>query len=391
MYRGEIIVVVLLVFLTLAACGSNPAPVEKKVTVTGEKPEMDALEGFPEVSLTIYPIAYTITGPTKKYKQFYDRMMGPAGEKYFDVVDTLGLLLEEKGYDNFVIAETKFRFPEGKDKRKDRSRMFADFVKEMDLKTDYAMCTELTLNLEKSFQEVYTVIVDKSGDVVWERSWKRDDPEFENSFPGTPEKCYIFVCNRLAQALNLDELPEKELDADKKEALRKMRESDPPDKSQFAAMEKRREAMKKIGESAKVTVCPVRVNGEKAEQTLTSHLYELLNEEKICQATVGGDFLDFETDGWPNEQKVLWQYAWAAKHFVEDNPPDTDYILFADYWQRPDDKAIHAVHFVLCDRNGDWVIVDFQNSHQKAFKRTKPGNLEDCNTVVMKRLKDIIR
>ncbi len=43
--------------------------------------------------------------------------------------------------------------------------------------------------------------------------------------------------------------------------------------------------------------------------------------------------------------------------------------------------------FVVCDRAGDWVIVDLQNSHQKEFQRISPKNLEDCDRLVLERLK----
>jgi hypothetical protein len=71
--------------------------------------------------------------------------------------DTLGLLLEEKGYDKFEVTDTAFRFPEGKAARKKRAAAFGKFVSELDLKTDYALCAEFTCHIEDSFQEVYTV------------------------------------------------------------------------------------------------------------------------------------------------------------------------------------------------------------------------------------------
>jgi hypothetical protein len=41
---------------------------------------------------------------------------------------------------------------------------------------------------------------------------------------------------------------------------------------------------------------------------------------------------------------------------------------------------------VVCDRTGEWVIADLQNSHQEAFQRISPKTLEDCDRLVLDRL-----
>lgn len=154
------------------------------VAVSQENGKKTPLEGFPEASLTIFPVTYNITGPVEdKHREFYDAMMGPAGQAYFDVIDTLGLLLEEKGYDNFEMTDAAFRFPEGKAGRKERAAAFGKFVSESDLKTDYALCTEFTLQFNEGWQEMYSVIVDAKGRIVWEDSQGPGDPDFDSDPP----------------------------------------------------------------------------------------------------------------------------------------------------------------------------------------------------------------
>jgi hypothetical protein len=44
------------------------------------------------------------------------------------------------------------------------------------------------------------------------------------------------------------------------------------------------------------------------------------------------------------------------------------------------------VHLIVCDQKGDWVIVDFQNSHHKDFQAINPKSIEDCQRLAVKRL-----
>jgi len=72
------------------------------------------------------------------------------------------------------------------------------------------------------------------------------------------------------------------------------------------------------------------------------------------------------------------------------NRANSDYVLFTDYWFAPSGE-VWAVHFVVCDRAGDWVIVVLQNSHQEDFQRLNPKTLEDCDRLVLERLKNKLR
>ena len=91
-----------------------------------------------------------------------------------------------------------------------------------------------------------------------------------------------------------------------------------------------------------------------------------------------------------DEQKVLWDTARAFRTFVRKNPPATEYALFADYGvfsPSPDRSKVSHVHFIVCDRAGGWVIVDFQNSHHRDFQEIDPKSPEDCSRLLVKRLK----
>jgi hypothetical protein len=49
------------------------------------------------------------------------------------------------------------------------------------------------------------------------------------------------------------------------------------------------------------------------------------------------------------------------------------------------------VHFVICDRRGEWVIVDMQNSHHPDYQSVKPISQADCDKILVKRLEQYVR
>ncbi len=377
---------VLFALLMFLAAYSNIAIAQEEAKVT-------PIKGFPDASLTIFHVALNLTGPVNKndqYRAFANNFQRHFCEKAGEFAETLGLLLEEKGYDKFKVSDADFQFPKGKTTRKKSAAAFGKFVSESRLKTDYALGVKLTVDIEKSWQEVYMVIVDANGDIMWEDSQGPGDRAFDEDYTGTELGRLELVCSRLIAPIGLDKVPEKVLAADKKLALREMRGKEPPSKSEFTAMDERLTTMKKTEVSARVLVYPARVGGDHTDQTCATHLAELLNEANLCQAfmTKKGPLL--EGEGWPNEMQVLWLFARNVREYVREHPADSDYVLFADYWFAPDGR-VWAVHFVVCDRAGGWVMVDLQNNHQKDFQRIDPKTLADCDLLVYERLKTHLR
>lgn len=369
----------------LAACSN--------IAISQEEGKVIPIRGFPDASLTIFPVALNLTGPVDKnehYRTFADAFQRGFRERAGEFSETLGLLLEEKGYDKFEVTDAYFQFPMDKAARRKRAAAFGKFVSELELKTDYALGIEFTMDIERSWQEAYSVIVDANGDIVWEDSQGRGDRAFDEDYTGTELGRLELACSRLMPAMGLDKLPKKELAADKKQALREMRAKEPPSQSEFAAMDKRLKTMKKAGASARMLVYPARVGGDHTDQTCATRLSTLLNEAKLCQGSVAKTGPVMEGGGWPNEMQVLWLFARNVKEHVREHPAESDYVLFADYWFNPGGE-VWAVHFVVCNRAGDWVIVDLQNSHQEAFQRISPKNLKDCDRLVCERLKTHLR
>lgn len=352
------------------------------------KEDIKSIHGFPDATLTIFPVMISITGPVDKsepYRRFSAGLRQKFQEEAGKHAHTFGLLLEEKRYDKHEIADPNLRFPMDKSTRQENAAAFGQFTSKLNLKTDYAIEIALTLHLEESWQEVYIVMVDAKGNIVWEDSCKQGDPGF-GDFGGTELGRLELACSRLVPVMGLDKLPKKELAEDKKRALREIRTKEPPNPSEFTAMDNRLKTLREAGESARVLVYPARVGGEHTNPNCAAHLCELLNKANLCRATMAKTGPVMEGSGWPNEMQVLWLFAHNVREYVRQHPADSDSVLFADYWFAPGNR-VWAVHFVLCDRAGEWVIVDLQNSHQEAFQRINPQNLEDCDRLVLDRMK----
>jgi hypothetical protein len=117
----------------------------------------------------------------------------------------------------------------------------------------------------------------------------------------------------------------------------------------------------------------------------------MLAEKGFGDIRVGGTALPIEVKPDPNEQKALWTVAQKFREHVRANPPQADYVLYADYIMRPPDGPVGAVHLVVCDREGEWVLVDFQNSHHKDFRKIRPENAEGCGRLAARRMAGYVK
>jgi hypothetical protein len=360
---------------------SQPGTAESGASAEGES----LVDGFPDASLTVFPMTYAITGPKEEHREFYDRMMGPAGQEAFDVIDLVCDLLAEKGYDECHVSDVSFRYPEGQDGRKDRAAAFGAFVTEHEIATDYALCVDAIVHLQESWQEVHVVMVDAKGGVVWEDTQRPGDPAFDEYMTGGPDSVCDLVVERLAPVMGLDRLEPAELSPERARALEQRRAERPPTRDELDAMDERLAAMKEAGDAATVTVYPPRVQGERTDAGSAARIAESLNEAGLYTATALAEGPLLHGAGWPDESKVLWTYASAARDYAREHPGASDYALFADYWMAPSGE-VWAVHFVVLDRDGEWVLVDLQNNHHPDFQRIAHSTVEECNELVVARL-----
>ena len=127
--------------------------------------------------------------------------------------------------------------------------------------------------------------------------------------------------------------------------------------------------------------------------TNADDLAKRLGETKLFQAAVPAKqpvLLEAKLAG-GDQMRYLWTIAREFQAYVKKNPPPADYVLYADYifdrqhWQQG------GVQFVVCDRQGEWVIAELTNSDQEDYQRVKPISAEGCDKLLVERLADRLR
>lgn len=318
-----------------------------------------------QASMTVFPV-----------------VIGDSAALNNDVASVVALLLEKAGLTSLETTDAIFRLPKEADFAQ-AAELFGQFVRENPIETDYAFHAEIVGTFATGPKEIRFVIVDSVGQGVLVDRQTRSDRAFKRAKPSDPMTCCHFLAERVRVQLGIPESARDESGQGK--IARKFAEDSPaPSKAEWAAMKRRQAAMKKAGRSAKLAVFPVRLSNNDVRNNDAARLAELLNERKLFEANSMDSHLRVKIKPTHNEQRILWGLARTFQDHIKRNPPAADYVLLADYIMHA--GSAWAVHFVICDRNGEWVIVDFQNSHHGDFRSIDPKTLDDCGRLVAKRL-----
>jgi hypothetical protein len=311
---------------------------------------------------------------------------GLIGRPVREVGDAVALMLERAGVKNIEIDAPEFCPPEKADLA-ETAQAFGAFVKANPLGTDYALFAHFLGSMKEGPTEVRVVIVNRRGEIVWQDRQTGNDADFRQIKPRAPMECCLLVVQRLRPVLGLKD-PTRDTPPGRI-ARRWSEKSGLPDEAERAALRDRLREFHKVMSTATLLVYPALV-GDQVSQESAQHLAELFNEANLVKASATEKELRLEVPGNINEQKMLWDMARGVREFVQAHRPNTDYVLFAHYLMGKDvsgNVAVGAVHFTICDCEGQWVIVDFQNDHHGDFQAIDPKSREDCDQLVLRRLK----
>jgi len=359
------------VWALLASCllGATGICAEQQSAAAAAKPERAAKR-----SVMVFPISIR---PGRKIGMEMGVRIG----------EVLAMMLERAGIEEIDVSEAAFTPPETDDVSQ-IAAAFGKFVAGRSLRSDYAVYAQYVGTPKTGVKEIRTIVVDKSGTVLL--AGRDDSKTFSQTSsmkPTNPMTCSIFVAKRIQKLWGLGD-PLRPAGPGGKMHQRWRAKYGLPSQKELAEVKKRYEALKKQVATSSLTIYPVRI-GKATDKKCTSRLAEMFRKQKIQKITVSDVGPKFQIKGDPNEQKVLWDTAKAFRHFLQKNPPATDYALLADYgiWgPSPEKMQVGYVHAVVCNRQGDWVIVDFQNSHHEDFKQIQPKSADDCNRLLARRL-----
>jgi len=312
-----------------------------------------------------------------------------AGKPFDRITELVGLLLEQQGLKNIELGKTAFE-PVTNASMEQLAGSVGGFVKEHLIQTEYALYAEINGNRQVGLNGLRAVVVDKDGRVVWSDQQTPEDIKRQNVEPEPMGFC-VLLSQRLGPQLGLNEQTAKAAKPGKMAALMDERSGLPPE-SERAPLPDRQKAMKTLGQKATLVVFPVRIGGDAANEASAADLAKRVNEAGLCKAVVASQSVLLKaSQADPNELKTLWDLAREFRDYIRKNPPQTGYVLYADYVFNPQNWEQGFVHFIVCDRKGEWVIVDMQNSHHPDYQSVKPTSREACDQLLVNRLEGYLR
>lgn len=310
------------------------------------------------------------------------------GKPFDRVSEVVGVLLEQQGLKNIELGATPFT-PASDTTMENLSVSVCEFVKKNPVATEYALYAEYNGNRQTGLVELRAVVVDKAGQVVWMDRQGTQDEAMQRLESKEPMTFSVLLVERLSPALGLNEETAKSAKPGKMARRMEERSGLPPE-SERAQLPERQKLLKESGKTARLAIFPVRIVGAVNAGSATE-LSTMINTAGLLKSTpaVQAPLLKSHAD--PNEMKMLWDLAREFREYSKKNPAGADYALYADYGFNPEQGEQGFVHFVVCDRNGEWVIVDMQNSHHPDYQSVKPKSSEDCNRLLVLRLKGYLQ
>jgi hypothetical protein len=325
----------------------------------------------PEDSLTILPVRL-------------------AGRPFDRVTEVVGLLLERQGLKNIELGKAPLEAANLADLNS-LSAAVGEFVKANPITTSYALYAEYNGDRQTGLNELRAVVVDQTGAVVWTDRQTPQDEAFRKLGQPDPMDLSVLLVEQLSPQLGLNEETAKAAKPGKMAAIMDQRSGLPP-QAERDALPERQKAMKQALPGATLLVYPARVGGNKASVPSATNVVQLLNQEGLCKAVQAEQTIVLKaSQADPNELKALWGLAREFRDYVRANPPAADYALYADYVFNPQNSEQGFVHFIICDRKGEWVIVDMQNSHHPDYQSIGVTSRARCDQLLVKRLEGYLK
>jgi hypothetical protein len=348
----------------------------------GEEPPAPRGPAPPSVakSVTIFPIVLNSGAP----------IAGVSADMSKKMAELIGLFLERGGMKQIEIADARFIPSEQADLAK-AAEAFGRFVQSQSLRTEYALYGQFIGTPGRGVDEIRLAVVDRQGKVVLADRLDRQQLLLKRLLSGEDKVCPMSACycafGQLQGFWGLANPNQKDAPEGKMARFWSEQSGLPP-KSEREAIASRLNALKKTIKTSTVAVYPVRVAG-RSDLQLAERLAEMLTKQGFGRAEASNTDPKLQVQGNTNQTRILWDTARAFREFLHKNPPAADYALLADcgIGHSPEGKTVvGGVQFVLCDRKGDWVLVDLKNDHHPDFQRINPQSADDCNRLVAEAL-----
>jgi hypothetical protein len=151
----------------------------------------------------------------------------------------------------------------------------------------------------------------------------------------------------------------------------------------------RQEEFRAVHRRATIIVFPIRL-GRALDTAGAVSLARTLPLAGICRTTGVARPVEFAAARPEAGDKALWETAREFRDHVRQNPTGADYALFAEYVLTAERSELAAVHLVLCDAQGEWVIVDRQESGSAGFPGARVSPQSEGEALVVRRLQSYL-
>ena len=309
---------------------------------------------------------------------------GLMGRPEVRVSEVIGVLLEQQGLKNIELWNKAY-ITLNKPQPKALADSVGKFVKTQPITTDYVLYAEMNGEPQKhQISELQGIVVDKSGAVVFTDFLGLQDEVFKQVEDPDPMGYSMLLVQRLSPQFGLSDETARNARPGKMADILNERSGLPREKER-AAMPDRQKVLKANFAQSGLVVFPVRTLSGSNSKAATD-VVKMINDAGMCKAMPSKDTLLLKTPQKdPNELKLLWDLAHDFRAYVQKNPQDADYTLYADY------AMPGYVHFIVCDRSGEWVIADLQNSMHPDFRNFDINTIEGCNKLVVARLQHYLK
>jgi hypothetical protein len=304
------------------------------------------------------------------------------------VADVLGLVCESYGMNNLDALDAEFTPPADAAWEQIPMRL-AEFLKKNPLKSEYVLYAQYLGDPNGGPNEIRFVVTDAAGNLVLSDRQTDKDEDFKRIVLGDPDAmgCSALVAERLFSQLGWQKV---EGEPHGKFAHKWAQMSGMPSDEEKAAMEKSFAKFKADAKTTQIAVYPTFVN-EKYNAESAAHLASLVAGQLGCKTIKVDKQVSFQRQPTGNELKLLTDLARAFRDYLRANPADSNYAMLAEYYVNPDGRQANAVHFVICEKTGGWVIIDLQNNQHEDFQRVAPKSVEDCDRLAVERLAKRLR
>ena len=304
------------------------------------------------------------------------------------LADLLGLVLESYGMNNIDALDTEFTPPADTAWEEIPSQL-AELLKKNPMKNNYVFFVQCLGDWNSGPNEIRFVVTDAVGNLVLADSQTSKNEDFKRIVAADPDPMGFsaLVAERLFTLLGWKK---NEGEPHGKFARKWAQMSGMPSDEETASMEKSFAKFRANAKTTQIAVYPTFVN-QKSDAQSAADLASLIAQQIGCKTIKIDKEVPFQRQPTGNEQKLLWDLARAFRDYLRSNPPDADYAILAEYYVNPDGRQANAVHFVICEKSGGWVLADFQNSTHEDFKKFAPKSVEDCDRLAVQRLAERLK